>query len=153
FVHGPALDADLSTSHELFKVMASGVYPATPKIRFPVAHVHDVAAAHAEALFRQEAAGQRYLIGEGQLGLYDLGRIMAAECPDLASKAPKFELPDVAVRALAVVDKRMRTVLPELGQKKLYSNEKARTALGLALKDATTAARDSVTSLRALGVI
>ncbi|MGQ0456519.1 MAG: NAD-dependent epimerase/dehydratase family protein [Hyphomicrobium sp.] len=153
FVHGPALDADLSTSHELFKVMASGVYPATPKIRFPVAHVHDVATAHAEALARPLAAGNRYLIGEGQLGLYDLGRIMAAECPDLASKAPKFELPDVAVRALAVVDKRMRTVLPELGQKKLYSNAKAAKDLGITFRDATTAARDSVTSLRALGLI
>lgn len=153
FVHGPALDADLSTSHELFKVMASGVYPATPKIRFPVAHVHDVATAHAEALTRPAAAGNRYLIAEGQLGLYDLGRIMATECPDLSSKAPKFELPDVAVRALAVVDKRMRTILPELGQKKLFSNAKAQKDLGIAFKDATTATRDSVTSLRALGLI
>lgn len=153
FVHGPALDADLSTSHELFRVMARGVYPATPKIRFPMAHVADVATAHAEALVRPNAAGNRYLIGEGQLGLYDLGRVMAAELPDLASKAPKFELPDMAVRALSVVDKRMRTILPELGQKKLYTNAKAQKELGIVFKDAPTAARDSVRSLRELRVI
>jgi nucleoside-diphosphate-sugar epimerase len=137
----------------LFKVMASGVYPATPKIRFPVAHVHDVATAHAEALQRPGAAGNRYLIGEGEMGLYDLGRVMAAELPDLARKAPKFELPDMAVRALAVVDKRMRTILPELGQRKRYSNAKARTELGIDFKPAEIAVRDSVLSLRELGVI
>ncbi len=153
FVHGPALDADLSTSHELFRVMASGIYPAAPRIRFPVAHVHDVAAAHAEALERPAAAGQRYLIGEGEMGLYGLGRVMAAELPDLASKAPKFELPDLAVRALSVFDKRMRSILPELGQKKRYTAGKARSELGIAFKSAETAARDSVRSLRALGII
>ena len=78
FVQGPALDADLSTSHELYRLMARGVYPAVPRIRFPVVDVRDVAAAHVEAAFRPEAAGQRYLIGEGQLGLYDLGRVMVA---------------------------------------------------------------------------
>ena len=67
FVQGPALDADLSTSHELYRLMARGVYPAVPRIRFPVVDVRDVAAAHVEAAFRPEAAGQRYLIGEGQL--------------------------------------------------------------------------------------
>ena len=30
FVQGPALDADLSTSHELYRLMARGVYPAVP---------------------------------------------------------------------------------------------------------------------------
>ena len=48
--------------------------------------------------------------------------IMARELPDLKSKAPKFELPDIAVRALALVDKRMRTILPELGEMKDYTN-------------------------------
>lgn len=153
FVQGSALDADLSTSHELFMLMARGVYPAAPRIRFPVAHVSDVAKAHVEAALRPQAAGRRYLIGEGQLGLYDLGRIMARELPDLAGKAPKFELPDVAVRALSVVDKRMRTILPELGKIKNYKNERAREDLGVVPLDAEKAVVDSVTSLRALRLI
>ncbi len=153
FVQGPALDADLSTSHELFMLMARGVYPAAPRIRFPVAHVGDVAKAHAEAALRPHAAGRRYLIGEGQLGLYELGRIMVRELPDLAGKAPKFELPDVAVRALSVVDKRMRTILPELGKIKNYKNERAREELGIVPQSAERAVVDSVTSLRTLRLI
>lgn len=153
FVHGPALDADLSTSHELFRLMARGVYPAAPKIRFPVAHVHDVAEAHAEAAMSPSAAGQRYLVGGGSLGLYDLGRIMARELPDLKSKAPKFELPDFAVRTLAVADKRLRTILPELGRIKNFSNDKAQRELGLKLRDAEQAVVESVMTLRELRLI
>ena len=153
FVQGPALDADLSTSHELYRLMARGVYPAVPRIRFPVVDVRDVAAAHVEAAFRPEAAGQRYLIGEGQLGLYDLGRVMVRELPDLKSKAPKFQLPDIAVRALALVDKRMRTILPELGEMKDYANARAKAELGLTLRSADEAVTAAVRSLRDLRLI
>jgi dihydroflavonol-4-reductase len=153
FVHGAALDDDLSTSHELFLLMAKGTYPAAPRIRFPVAHVQDVAVAHAEAIARPAAAGQRYLIGEGQLGLYDLGQIMARELPDLKSKVPKFELPDMVVRGLAIADKKMRTILPELGRTKDFTNAKAKRDLGITFHSAGDAVSASVTSLRGLRLI
>ena len=153
FVQGAAMDGDLSTSHQLFVLMAKGTYPAAPRIRFPVAHIKDVAVAHAEALERPGANGQRYLIGEGQLGLYDLGLIMARELPDLKSKVPKFELPDMVVRGLAVADKKMRTILPELGRAKAFTNAKARDELGLNFHSADAAVQASVTSLRALKLI
>lgn len=153
FVHGPALDSDLSTSHELFRLMARGVYPAAPRIRFPVADVRDVAKAHAEALFNPGAIGERFLIADGLLGLFDLGVAMARELPDLKSKAPKFELPDFAVRMLAIADKRLRTILPELGVIKRYSNDKAKTVLGMSLAPADQAVRDSILSLRELRLI
>ena len=153
FVQGPALDEDLSTSHELYRLMARGVYPAAPRIRFPVVDVRDVAAAHVEAAIRPEAAGKRYLIGEGQLRLYELGQILARELPDLRTKVPKFELPDVAVRMLAILDKRLRTVLPELGEQKDYTNAKVRTGLGLKLRSADEAVTAAVRSLRDLRLI
>jgi len=153
FVQGPALDADLSTSHDLFRLMARGLYPAAPRIRFPVTDVRDVAAAHAEAALRPDAAGKRYLIGEGQLRLYELGRILARELPDLRGKVPKFELPDTAVRALAVFDKRLRTILPELGEQKDYTNARVRTDLGLNLRGADEAVTAAVRSLRDLRLI
>jgi len=153
FVQGPALDADLSTSHDLYRLMARGLYPAAPRIRFPVADVRDVANAHVEAAIRPIAAGRRYIIGEGQLRLFELGRILARECPDLRGKVPKFELPDIAVRALARFDKRLRTVLPELGQEKDYTNARVRDDLGLDLIPADAAATAAVRSLRDLRLI
>jgi len=153
FVQGPALDGDLSTSHELYRLMARGVYPAAPRIRFPVVDVRDVAEAHVEAAFRPQAAGKRYLVGEGQLRLFELGQILARELPDLRSKVPKFELPDVAVRMLALFDKRLRTILPELGEQKDYTNATVQTDLGLHLKGADEAVTAAVRSLRDLRLI
>lgn len=154
FVQGPALDGDLSTSHGLFQLMAQGLYPAAPKIRFPVVHVHDVAKAHATALENDATVGNRYLVAdEALMSLYDLGRIMAELLPDLAGKAPRFELPDMVVRAMAVADKRLRTILPELGKVKQYSNAKARDGLGIEFVPGRSACEDSVRSLRELGLI
>ncbi|MET0431818.1 MAG: NAD-dependent epimerase/dehydratase family protein [Hyphomicrobium sp.] len=153
FVQGPAADADLSTSHEIYRIMAKGTYPAAPRISFPVTDVRDVAAAHAEAAFRPGISGNRYLIGEGQLSLYALGQILARELPELASKVPKFELPDFAVRALAVFDRKLRTILPELGQNKAFTNAKVKADLGLTLRGADEAATAAVRSLRDLRLI
>ena len=153
FVQGPTLDADLSTSHELFRLMARGIYPAAPRVRFPVCDVRDVAVAHAEALTNPAANGERFIIAEGETGLFALGEALAAECPDLASKCPKFQLPDMAVRGLAVFDKRLRTILPELGRKKACTSAKAKDVLGLRLRDGDTAIRDAIRSLRGLGLL
>lgn len=153
FVQGPALDDDLSTSHELHRLMARGIYPAAPRIRFPVCDVRDVANAHAEAMVNPKAAGERFIIANGETGLFALGQALAAECPDLKGKVPKFQLPDSVVRGLAVVDKRLRTILPELGRHKACSSEKAQRVLGLKLREGDDAIRDAIRSLRALGLI
>ncbi|MEQ1669635.1 MAG: aldehyde reductase [Hyphomicrobium sp.] len=153
FVQGPALDDDLSTSHELMRLMAAGTYPAAPKVIFPVCDVRDVAAAHVEAMLRPDAAGQRFIIAEGETRLYDIGQRIVAECPDLKTKAPRFEMPDTAVRALAVFDKRLRTILPELGTHRTCCNVRARKVLGLKLRGPDEAIGSAARSLRALKLI
>jgi dihydroflavonol-4-reductase len=153
FVQGPAIDADLSTSHELYRVMARGTYPAAPRLSFPIADVRDVAAAHAEAATRDGVAGKRYLVGEGHLGIYELGQIMARELPDLKRKVPKFIIPDAVVRMLALFDGKMRSLLPELGEKKAYSNARVKADLGLTLRSADEAAIAAIRSLRDLRLI
>lgn len=153
FIQGPALDGDLSTSLEVLHLMAKGAYPASPRISFPVCDVRDVAAAHVAAMTHPQAAGERFIVANGELPLIMLGRIMAAELPDLKSKVPKFELPDFAVRLIAMFDKRLRSVLPELGAERKCSSEKVQDVLGLKLtpaKEAVTAAARSLRSLRVI---
>lgn len=153
FAQGPALDPDLSTSLEVIRLMGVGAYPASPRLTFPVCDVRDVAAAHAAALENPKAAGERFLVISGHLPLIGLGRLMVEALPDLKSKAPKFELPDIAVRGLAIFDKRLRTVLPELGKQRRASGQKARDLLGLELRAAEDAVRDAARSLRDLKMI
>lgn len=152
-VQGPALDHDLSASHELFRLMARGMFPVAPRIRFPICDVRDVAVAHAEAMASPKAAGERFIVAEGETGLFALGQVLAAECPDLAAKCPRFELPDLAVRGLAMFDKRVRSILPELGRKKVCSNEKAKELLGLKFRDEEAAIREAIRSLRELALL
>ena len=62
---GPAPDADLSTSHEVIRLMGPGAYPAAPKIGFPISDVRDVAVTHVLAMTNPAAAGQRFLSANG----------------------------------------------------------------------------------------
>lgn len=153
FVQGPALDGDLSTSLEVQRLMGKGAYPGAPSITFPISDVRDVAAIHVLAMTHPKAAGERFIAANGTSSLMGMGRIIAATLPDLRSKVPKFELPDMVVRGLAKFDKRLVAVLPELGAVRVCSNAKAREVLGFAFRDADTAIRDGASSLRGLGVI
>ena len=60
-VLGPATDTDISSSHEVIKLMAKGAYPAAPKVGFPISDVRDVAATHVLAMTAPAAAGKRFL--------------------------------------------------------------------------------------------
>jgi nucleoside-diphosphate-sugar epimerase len=153
FVQGPALDPDLSTSLEVQRLMGKGAYPAAPRVEFPVVDVRDVAALHVKAMTHRNAAGERFIAANGSASLYGIGRQIAAALPDLARKVPKFEMPDAMVRGLALVDKRLRTVLPELGTVRRCSNAKARETFAHEFRSPETAIRDAALSLRALKLI
>ncbi|MCC0006889.1 MAG: aldehyde reductase [Hyphomicrobiaceae bacterium] len=153
FVQGPALDPDLSTSLEVLQLMGKGAYPAAPRVEFPVVDVRDVAAIHVKAMTHPAAAGERFLATEGSASLFGIGRCIADELPDLKGKVPKFEMPDLMVRALAVFDKRLRSVLPELGVVRRCDNTKARTVLGHTFRPPEEAIAAAARSLRKLKVI
>jgi nucleoside-diphosphate-sugar epimerase len=152
-VLGPATDADISSSHEVIKLMAKGAYPAAPKVGFPISDVRDVAATHVLAMTKPEAAGKRFLSANGFLRLIELGRLVADTLPDVQGKVPRRELPDWLVRAVALFDKRLKAVLPDLGHPRPISNAQARSVLGQGFRSAPEAVKSAALSLRELGVI
>ncbi len=153
FVLGPAPDPDLSTSHEVLRLMGIGAYPAAPKVGFPVSDVRDVAITHALAMTNPKAAGERFLSANGFLRLYEVGQLLAATLPDLKRKVPKFELHDFAVRLIALFDRRLRAVLPDLGFPRHISNAKAHEILEQSFRSPQEAVKAAASSLRALHVI
>ncbi|HEX9880884.1 MAG TPA: aldehyde reductase [Hyphomicrobium sp.] len=153
FVLGPAPDPDLSTSHEVLRLMAIGAYPAAPKVGFPVSDVRDVAITHALAMTNPKAAGERFLSANGFLRLYEIGQLLAVTLPDLKRKVPKFEMHDFAVRLIALVDRRLRAVLPDLGHPRDISNAKAHNLLEQSFRSPQEAVKSAAASLRALHVI
>jgi nucleoside-diphosphate-sugar epimerase len=153
FVLGPAPDADLSTSHEVLRLMGIGAYPAAPRIGFPISDVRDVAATHTLAMVHPKAPGERFLSANGFLRLIEVGRLMVDALPDLKRKAPKFEMHDFAVRALSIVDRRLRAVRADLGHPRPVSNAKAHSVLGQSFRSPQEAVRSAAESLRAHKII
>lgn len=153
FVLGPAPDADLSTSHEVIRMLGRGAYPVAPRIGFPVSDVRDVAVTHALAMTRDEAKGQRFLSANGFLRIYELGQIIGRALPDIARKMPRGEMPDALVRMLSVVDRRLKAVKPELGFPRPVSNAKAQRLLGQSFRTAEEASVAAGESLRRLKII
>jgi len=152
-VLGPATDADISSSHEVIKLMAKGAYPAAPKVGFPISDVRDVAATHVLALTTPAAAGKRFLSANGFLRLIEVGRLVADVLPDVQGEVPRRELPDWLVRAVALFDKRLKAVLPDLGHPRPVTNAQARSVLGQTFRTAPEAVKSAALSLRELGVI
>jgi nucleoside-diphosphate-sugar epimerase len=152
-VLGPATDDDISASHEVIKLMAKGKYPMAPRVGFPISDVRDVAATHVLAMTKSDAAGKRFLTANGFLSLIELGRLVADALPDLKKKVPRRELLDVTVRIVALFDRRLKAVLPDLGHPRPISNAQARAVLGQTFRSAQEAAKSAALSLRELGVI
>jgi len=153
FVLGPAADADLSTSHEVIRMMGNGSYPAAPKIGFPISDVRDVVVTHVLAMIHVGAAGQRFLSANGFLRLYEVGQLVKQAVPDLGKKVPRGEMPDLLVRALSLVDRRLKAVLADLGFPRPVSSAKAQRVLGQSFRSPQEAVTSAAKSLRELGII
>jgi nucleoside-diphosphate-sugar epimerase len=153
-VFGPVLGADFSTSIEIVKRMMDGALPALPRITFGVVDVRDVADLHLKAMTDPEAAGERFLAVAGDfLSLRDIALVLKRRLGDAARRVPTRELPDWLLRAVALVDKSVGQVVPELGKHKNASNEKARRVLGWSPRSAEDALVATAESLARLGLL
>jgi nucleoside-diphosphate-sugar epimerase len=153
FVQGPALDADLSTSHRVIQMMARGKYPAVPRVGYSMADVRDVAAMHVVAMTHPQAAGQRFICANGFLTFREIATVVAQTLPDVARNVPTWEVPDAAVRALALFDRDLLAVLPDLGRRRLCDNRKAREQLGFTFRPPEEAVASAARSLRELRLV
>jgi nucleoside-diphosphate-sugar epimerase len=70
-----------------------------------------------------------------------------------AKKVPTRRLPDWVLRAIAIFDPTVRQVVPELGNEKRASNEKARRVLGWTPRSNEEAIVATAESLVRLGLL
>ncbi len=76
------------------------------------------------------AAGERFLAAGPFLWLSEVARILREGLGDGAAKVPRRSVPNAIVRAMALFDPGLRSVVGELGQQVAYSADKARDRLG-----------------------
>ena len=153
-VFGPVLGADFSTSIELVKRMMDGALPALPRITFGVVDVRDVADLHLKAMTSPDAAGERFLAVAGDfLSLRDIALVLKRRLGDKARRVPTRELPDWLLRVVALADKSVGQIVPELGKPKNAVNDKACRMLGWSPRPAEEALVATAESLVRLGLL
>ena len=128
-VLGPVLGPDYSTSILLVQRLLDGAMPGCPKLYFGVVDVRDVADIHLRAMTDPAAKGERCLASAGDfMSMRDIAKVLKDRLGAAAKRVPTRELPNWLVRIAALRDPAIKLILPELGQFKNATNEKATEA-------------------------
>ncbi len=153
-VFGPVLGPDYSTSIVLVKRLLDGSLPGCPDIWFGGVDVRDVADLHLKAMTDPAARGERFLATAGDfVSVRQIAQILKDGAGTAARKVSTRRLPSWLMRLIGLFDPQVRGVLPELGEHKNASNEKARRLLGWAPRspaDSILATARSLLELRLL---
>ena len=126
---GPALSDDRSYSLQAIERLLNGM-PAVPRLGFVFVDVRDVADLHIRAMTAPAAGGGRFLAVDRFLWMQEVGRILRGRLGPAAAKVPTRVAPDFMIRAMALFDPGVRSIVGDLGKAATYTAEKAKTTLG-----------------------
>jgi nucleoside-diphosphate-sugar epimerase len=154
FVQGPVLGRDYSPSIMVVQRLMDGAMPGCPKLYFAIVDVRDVADLHIRAMTDPAAKGERFIASAGDtISMLDLAKVLRARLGDAAKRVPTREIPNWVVRLVAMRDTAVKAILPELGQIKRVTNEKAKRVLGWQPRSNEEAIVSAAESLIRLGLL
>jgi dihydroflavonol-4-reductase len=143
---GPVLSDDRSYSLQAIERLLNGM-PAVPRLGFVFVDVRDVADLHIRAMTAPAAGGERFLAVDRFLWLQDVGRILRERLGPAAAKVPTRRAPDLLIRAMALFDPGVRSIVGDLGQSATYTAQKAKTMLGWQPRPVADSIADTAESL------
>jgi nucleoside-diphosphate-sugar epimerase len=153
-VLGPVFSADYSTSIQLVKRLLDGSMPGVPQLTYNLVDVRDVADLHLRAMTSPAAVGERFLaVAGGPVSMAEAARILRAHLGAAAKKAPTRVLPNALVRLASIFDRSLKQVVPELGEVRPASGDKARSVLGWNPRSNEEAILGTANSLIELGLV
>jgi nucleoside-diphosphate-sugar epimerase len=126
---GPLLGDGRSYSLEMVQRLLRGM-PGTPRLGFNIVDVRDVAALHVDAMTAPEASGERFIAVARFLWMSEVAAVLRDRLGETAAKVPSRTVPNPVVRAMALFDPGIRSIVGDLGKKVELSSEKAKTRLG-----------------------
>jgi nucleoside-diphosphate-sugar epimerase len=154
FVQGPVLGADYSPSIMVVQRLMDGAMPGCPKLYFAIVDVRDVADLHIRAMTNPAAKGERFIAAAGDtISMLELAKVLRARMGEAAKRVPTREIPNWVVRLVAMRDTAVKAILPELGQIKRVTNEKAKRVLGWQPRSNDEAIVAAAESLIRLGLL
>lgn len=128
---GPVLSEDRSYSLQAIERLLGGM-PGVPQIGFSFVDVRDVADLEIRAMTAPEAGGRRFIAVEGFMWMSEVATVLRERLGQDAAKVPTRGVPNLVVRAMAIFDPGVRSILGQLGKKTRLSSERARSQLGWA---------------------
>jgi nucleoside-diphosphate-sugar epimerase len=153
-VFGPVLGPDFSTSILIVQRLLEGAVPGCPKIWFGAVDVRDVADLHLRAMTRPEAKGDRFLAVAGDfLSFREIAMVLKARLGEQAKKVPTVQIPNWAVRLVAMRDPAAKQIVPELGRRKNATSEHAQKLLGWTPRSREESIVATAESLLQLGLV
>jgi len=126
---GPVLGAGRSYSLQAIERLLGGM-PGVPRIGFNFVDVRDVADLEIRAMTAPEAGGERLIAVDDFMWMSEVAAVLRERLGDDAAKVPTRAVPNLLVRAMALFDPGVRSIVGQLGRKTTISSEKARTQLG-----------------------
>jgi nucleoside-diphosphate-sugar epimerase len=121
--------------------------PAAPQLGFTFVDVRDVVDLHIRALTHPAGGGQRFIATDRFLWFSEVAAILRERLGGDARKVPTRVAPNVLVRAMALFDSSIRSVVSDLGKRSWFSSEKARTTLGWSTRPVEDSIEDCARSL------
>jgi nucleoside-diphosphate-sugar epimerase len=149
---GPVLSDDRSFSIEMVERLLRGM-PGMPRIGFTIVDVRDVADLHYRAMTAPEAAGERFIATGSFEWMEEVGAILRERLGAAAAKVPTRGVPNVLVRAMALLDPSIRSIVGQLGKRTEISSEKARSLLGWTPRPVEETIVDCAQSLIEKGIV
>lgn len=149
---GPALSDDRSFSLQLVERLLDGI-PAMPRLGFTFVDVRDVAELHILAMTAPEAGGERLLATDRFMWMADVAEVLRARLGDRARKVPKRIAPNIMIRAMALFDPSLRSIVGDLGNRPEYSSALPREQLGWSPRPVEDSIVDTAESLIEHGVV
>jgi nucleoside-diphosphate-sugar epimerase len=126
---GPVISDDHSYSLQAIQRLLDGM-PAAPRLGFAFVDVRDVVDLHLRARADPGAGGERFIATDRFLWMPEVAAVLRARLGDAARKVPSRTAPDILIRAMALFDPSVRSVLGDLGRASYFSSVKARSQLG-----------------------
>lgn len=140
-VLGPPLDRHFGSSISIVQRLLRGRDPMLPMIGFVCVDVRDVAEMHLRAVLQPETSGKRYLAAAGTMTMPDMGQVLKQAYPD--RRIPTRTAPLLLLRALALFDPAVRSILPSVGQVHQVDNTRALREMGMRFIEPADALRAS----------
>jgi nucleoside-diphosphate-sugar epimerase len=149
---GPLLSDDASFSLQLIERLLTGM-PAIPQLGYSFVDVRDVADAHVRAMEQEAAGGGRFITVDRFMWMTEVAAILKDRLGDRARKVTTRQAPDLLIRAIGIFDPAVRTIVGDLGQKPLLSNERVRGTLGWSPRPIEDSIAETAESMFAQGIV